>query len=307
MIKSLLAGAVFAPILLTTSATAQAPAAPPADLAGRIAHVDPSAYRDLTSVHAGAGSMKFAVQLGANALSTNLIFVHRGVIAPHSGIGQHFHNQCEEMFVILDGEAEFTIDGRTSLIKGPAAAPDLMGHSHAIYNPTDKPIQWMNINVGMTKLYDNFDLNDTRVGAPLDQVPQFISARFDRSLLRSVKDMDGGSGEVKYRRTLGPAVFSTPWSYVDHLLIPAGSSVGPAAHADMSEAIIVLAGEGEVTVDGETATIRTGDVVPVDLGQTRALRSSAGAELEVITVGVARDLDAKAAFILANVPARGKR
>ena len=36
------------------------------------------------------------------------------------------------MFVIFDGEAEFTIDGRTSLLKGTVGAPVRMGHSHAI-------------------------------------------------------------------------------------------------------------------------------------------------------------------------------
>ena len=45
------------------------------------------------------------------------------------------------MFVILDGEAQFTIDGRTSTLKAPAGAPTLDGHWHAIYNPTDKPVR----------------------------------------------------------------------------------------------------------------------------------------------------------------------
>ena len=45
-----------------------------------------------------------------NALTTNLQFVHRCQIMPGGGVGYHFHNQWEEMFVI-DGEAEFTIDG----------------------------------------------------------------------------------------------------------------------------------------------------------------------------------------------------
>ena len=62
--------------------------------------------------------MDFRAMLGADALDTNLIFFHRGVIAPKSGIGEHFHNKCEEMFVILDGEAQFTVDGRTSLLSG---------------------------------------------------------------------------------------------------------------------------------------------------------------------------------------------
>ena len=65
-------------------------------------------------MHGGPGRLNFFALFGGDALDTNLWFLHRGVIQPKSGIGAHFHNYCEEMFVILDGEAQFTIDGRTS-------------------------------------------------------------------------------------------------------------------------------------------------------------------------------------------------
>ncbi len=29
-----------------------------------------------------------------------------------------------------------------------------MGYAHGIYNPTDKPVQWLNINVGLSKIYE---------------------------------------------------------------------------------------------------------------------------------------------------------
>ena len=108
-------------------------------LAQRIAHTDPAKYQRAKRVHQGAGQMDLMVLLDGHALDTNLYFLHRGVLGPQSGIGHHFHNQCEEMFVILDGEAQFTIDGRTSVLKGPAGALCRMGHSHAIYNASDKP------------------------------------------------------------------------------------------------------------------------------------------------------------------------
>src|SRR5687768_17710293 len=120
-------------------------------LAQRIVHNDPSKYRAAKGVHGGAGQLDYMSMLDSHSLETNLFFLHRGVLQPKSGIGHHFHNQCEEMFVIFDGEAQFTVDGRTSLLKGPAGAPCRMGHSHAIYNPTDKPVQWMNINVSAMK------------------------------------------------------------------------------------------------------------------------------------------------------------
>jgi uncharacterized cupin superfamily protein len=78
------------------------------------------------------------------------------------------------MLFILDGEAEFTVDGRTALIKGLAGAPSRMGHSHALYNPTDKPVEYLNINVGASKGHcDNFDLGDSRIGVPKGSDPGF--------------------------------------------------------------------------------------------------------------------------------------
>lgn len=262
-----------------------------------VAHMKSEAMRVISSVHGGAGTMKFGPLLGADALSSNFIFLHRGEIAPHSGIGQHFHNDCEEMFVILDGEGEFTIDGRTSRIAGPAGVPDRMGHAHAIYNPTDKPLQWLNINVGMTKSYDNFDLGDARTNATLDAVPQFISMRLDPGLLKPAGgNLPDASATVLYRRALGPTIFSTPWTYVDHVLLPPGASLASRTQPDMSEVYYVIAGAGEVTVGTQTAALATGDAVPVDLNVTRAIRQTGDRPLELMVIGVARDLAAKARY-----------
>ena len=79
--------------------------------------------------------MSFTALLNRGAVTPEFNFLHRGVIPAGAGIGHHFHNVVEEMFVILDGEAQFTIDGRTATVKGPAGVLCRTGHSHAIYNP----------------------------------------------------------------------------------------------------------------------------------------------------------------------------
>ncbi len=127
-------------------------------LAARIGHTDPSKYTRSRS-HNSAGDMACELLVPPSAMDVNLNFMHRCEIMPGGGVGHHFHNTTEEMFIVFDGQAEFTIDGRTSVLQGTVGAPCRMGHSHAIYNPSDKPVEFMNINVAQIKgHYDAFNL-----------------------------------------------------------------------------------------------------------------------------------------------------
>jgi mannose-6-phosphate isomerase-like protein (cupin superfamily) len=277
-------------IALLFSVAASSAAYAQGGLASRITHYDVSKTANLKAVHDGAGTMNFGPLMTDKTLSTNMIFLHRGVLHAHSSIGEHFHNHCEEMFVIFDGEAEFTVNGRTSTLKGSWGAPDRMGSAHAIYNPTDHDVEWMNINVGTSKVYDAFNLGDDRVGAPKDKVPQFVTMNLDRALLKP-----GDIAGVMRRRALSPSVFFTPWAYVDHVLIQPGATLPETRLADLSEAYYVMNGDGSVTVNGETVAIKKGDAIPVDVGQAKSFKGGS-APLEMMIIGVAKDQKTKDAF-----------
>ncbi|HEX7014714.1 MAG TPA: cupin domain-containing protein, partial [Cyclobacteriaceae bacterium] len=253
----------------------------------RVVHNDPARYRELSAVHAGAGKMGFTQLIGRDELAANFLYLHAGSIAPKSGIGHHFHHSIEEMYVILNGEAEFTVNGRTSKIKAPAIVPCKMGDSHAIYNPSSESIRWLNFAVSRVKgKGDAFDLGDARVGAKLDPTPVFVSGRLEHEKLKPNTPAYPAEG-VLYRRILGPDVFSTDWSYVDHLVISANSSTDAHSLKGVEEVYYVIKGSGSLTINGSKTTVKADDAFYGKLGETLILSNEGKDDLEVLVIGVA--------------------
>lgn len=255
----------------------------------RIVTNDPANYKMAEAAHGGAGALNYTGLLDHTALSTNFLFLHAGVLLPKGGIGHHFHHKMEEMYFILDGEAEFTINGRTSNLKGPVAVPCKMGQSHAIYNHTDKPVRWLNFAVSSKggRSYDAFNLDDDRVGVALDKIPVFVTAPLVREKLRSERHRDAEAG-VLYNRALRSQVFSTPWAFLDHMVIPPGKATGKRTLVDEEEVYYVMAGKGVIHIGKEKVAIKAGDAIAIRFGEELSFANESDGDFELLAIGVAK-------------------
>lgn len=255
-------------------------------LSERVVPNNPDNLRVLSNVHAGAGQMAFTELVGRRDLTTNFLYLHAGAIYPGGGIGHHFHHTIEEMYVILNGEAEFTINGRTSALQTPVAVPNKLGDSHGVYNPSSDTLRWLNFAVSSVKAQsDAFDLGDDRVGAQLDPVPVFVSGQFDEEALRANNHPYAGDGAL-YRRVLGPSVFSTTWNHVDHVVIPAGGSAGPHQLEGIEEVYYVMEGSGSLTIGNETVDVKRDDAFYGLVGETVSFSNEGSDDLELIVIGI---------------------
>lgn len=274
------------------------------NLENRVNHNDPSTYRELSNVHAGAGKMGFTQLVGRNDLGTNFLYLHTGVIQPKSGIGHHFHHSIEEMYVILEGEAEYTINGRTSRIKAPALVPCKLGDSHGVYNPSDKPLKWLNFAVsGIKARGDAFDLGDDRKGAELDEIPVFVAARLENDKLQTKWSPYKGEG-VTFRRIFNPEVFKTNWNHVDHVSVAAGFKSEARQLSGIEEVYYVLNGSGEVSVNGKTTAITKDDSFYGLLGESISWKSTGSENLELLVIGITASKEKD--FETANTPSAPK-
>ena len=135
---------------------------------------DPSRYNAYSDCHKGAGTVHLGEVLGKDIFETNFVAVSRGEIPPGCGIGEHIHRHSEEVFIILNAPAQFTVNGRTAELPAGACVVCQSGSSHAVYNHTDETLQWLFFAVTETRgSWDAVDYNDDRSQAKVESPAPF--------------------------------------------------------------------------------------------------------------------------------------
>lgn len=84
-----------------------------------------------------------------------------------------------------------------------------------------------------------------------------------------------GEGTIGFARLVDRTRQDGALHFVDLAVLPPGSSIGTHTHhADEEEFYVVLEGEGEMCRDGETFTVKAGEVIRNRPGGTHGLRNT---------------------------------
>ncbi len=258
--------------------------------------VDPAKWRVVAS-HGGAGVMLFQRTLDSREhriFATPFLWTDQLKIPPRCGNGLNMKRFMEGIYWAFNGPAEFTVDGRTSLLPAGAHVLCRAGHYHGIFNPSyTDTLEYLHTAVAMKSIENNdlgvFDFHDSLTTQTLVSPPPFPWTLLDRALLRPVEGFHGGVGTIRMRRTWDPDSFLTPWYAVDHLLLPPGTSVGNHTCNNVEEVFYILSGTGTVTVNGRTWGVGLYDAIPCTLGDTIGLINGSGTDLELVILTVAMD------------------
>jgi quercetin dioxygenase-like cupin family protein len=251
-------------------------------------HTDPSKYFEAKAAHGGAGSLWLMELLGGKDFETNVLFIHRGILKPNCGIGEHIHRDMEEMYFIFNAPAEYTVNGHTSLLPAGSTVLCQMGSSHGIYNNSDKTLEWLNIAIGKTKKGGAIDYGDSLTSQTLESPASFKWAAFDRSLCTPVTGAHDGKGTLLFRRIWDGGSTRTNWEWIDHVIIPPGTSIGYHQHNEIEEMYYVMNGNGRMTVNNTTWDVGPGDATPCTLHDSHGIYNNTQKDLEIFVLAISK-------------------
>lgn len=109
--------------------------------------------------------------------------------------------------------------------------------------------------------------------------------REDKDVEREiVHQMKGGLGDVEIKRFLKPEEFHGKGRLFGKITLKPGSSIGLHQHMGDCETFYILSGNGTYNDNGTMVSIKPGQVLYVDNGESHSIENTGGKNLELIAM-----------------------
>ena len=246
-------------------------------------------YKENKHLHGGAGIVWGTSLLSSDVFKTNIHGVSRAKIPPGASIGEHIHRHMEEIFIILNAPAQFTVNGKTAELPSGSMVVCNKNSSHGIYNHNaDIDLDWLYFAVTDVKgKGDAVDFGDDLTDKNIESPAPFKYTTLDRSLLHPVLNAHGGKGAILFRRMWDNEDFLTNWEFIDHCVLPPGTSIGYHQHNMIEEVYYLVSGSGRMTVNDHAWNVTAGDAIPCTLHDSHGLYNNGTEDIELIVCSCA--------------------
>jgi len=259
------------------------------------ARMSPSEFEDVPRPHQGAGILRLKTYLTSDVFRTNMHAVSRASIPPGASIGEHVHRHMEEIFIILNAPAQFTVNGVTAELPARSMVVCNTNNSHGIYNHNkDIDLYWLYFAVTEVKgKGDAVDYGDDLTNKTIESPAPFKYTTLDRSLLHPAPNAHGGKGAILFRRMWDRDDFRTNWEFIDHCVLPPGTSIGYHQHNAIEVVYYIVSGYGQMTVNDHTWDVTAGDAIPCTLHDSHGLYNNGTEDIELIVCSCAVEKGAR--------------
>lgn len=92
---------------------------------------------DLVGCHEGEGVLKHVEVFSGEEFDTNIRFFNYTILPPGTTIGNHEHGNDEEVYIVLEGEGMFYLDGTEYPVKAGSVMKNNPFGTHGLRNTGD--------------------------------------------------------------------------------------------------------------------------------------------------------------------------
>jgi len=103
----------------------------------------------LEGSHQGTGEYELYEIWNKTDFKSNIDFIDKVIIPPKSTVGYHKHGNNEEMYIVLEGKGEMTINGQTRKIEKGDMILNKPEGEHGLVNTSDANIELLVIQVSL--------------------------------------------------------------------------------------------------------------------------------------------------------------
>ncbi len=105
--------------------------------------------KDFYDCHNGTGLTKARIVLGRDDTASDIRFIHDDILPPGASIGEHPHDDTEELYYIVSGRGTMILDGKEYAAGPGDIAICSPGHSHGIVNSGETDLNLIVLAAGI--------------------------------------------------------------------------------------------------------------------------------------------------------------